>query len=41
MNPRVKKVIPADDHKLILTLKNEEKDIYDCADLLDIDKLFT
>ncbi len=35
MNPRVKKVIPTDDHKLILTFKNEEKGIYDCSDLLD------
>ena len=35
MNPRVKKVIPTDDYKLILTFKNEEKGIYDCGDLLD------
>ena len=35
MNPRVKKVIPTDDYKLILTFKNEEKAIYDCSDLLD------
>lgn len=35
MNPRVKKVIPTDDYKLILTFKNEEEAIYDCSDLLD------
>ena len=35
MNPRVKAVIPTDDYKLILTFKNEEEAIYDCADLLN------
>jgi hypothetical protein len=34
MNPRVKTVIPTDDYKLILTFKNEEKAIYNCANLL-------
>lgn len=35
MNPRVKKVIPTDDYKLILTFKNDEQKIYDCSDLLN------
>ena len=35
MNPRVKSVIPTDDYKLIITFKNEEEAIYDCADLLN------
>ncbi|MEA3522515.1 MAG: DUF2442 domain-containing protein [Campylobacterota bacterium] len=35
MNPRVKKVIPTDDYKLILTFKNEEQAVYDCSNLLD------
>ena len=35
MNPRVQKVTPTDDYKLILTFKNKEKAIYDCSDLLN------
>ncbi len=35
MNPRVKKVIPTEGHKLILTFTNSEKGVYDCLDLLD------
>ena len=35
MNPRVKKVIPTDDYKLILIFKNDEEGIYDCKDLLN------
>ena len=35
MNPRVKKVIPTDDYKLILTFKNDEKGIYNCKELLN------
>ncbi len=35
MNPRVKKVIPTDDYKLILTFKNDEQGVYDCSDLLN------
>lgn len=34
MNPRVSKVIPSDDYKLILTFTNGEHKIYDCHDLL-------
>ncbi|MFH1096715.1 MAG: DUF2442 domain-containing protein [Candidatus Desantisbacteria bacterium] len=35
MNPRVTKVIPSDDYKLILTFTNGERKIYDCYDLLN------
>jgi len=35
MNPRIQKVIPTDDYKLILTFRNGEEGIYDCNDLLD------
>jgi len=35
MNPRVKKVIPTNDYKLILTFKNDEQKIYDCNHLLN------
>ncbi len=35
MNPRITKVIPTDDYKLILTFTNEERKIYDCNDLLN------
>ena len=35
MNPRVKKVIPTNDYKLILTFKNDEQKIYDCKHLLN------
>lgn len=34
MNPRVSKVIPSDDYKLILTFTNGEHKTYDCHDLL-------
>ena len=35
MNPRIKKVIPTNDYKLILTFKNDEQKIYDCNHLLN------
>lgn len=35
MNPRVSKVIPSDDYKLMLTFTNGEHKIYDCHDLLN------
>ena len=35
MNPRVSKVVPEKDYKLMLTFTNGEKGIYDCADLLN------
>ncbi len=35
MNPRVTKVIPTDDYKLILTFTNGDRKIYDCHDLLN------
>ncbi len=35
MNPRITKVIPIDDFKLILTFTNGECKIYDCSDLLE------
>lgn len=35
MNPRINKVIPTDDFKLILFFTNGEQRIYDCSDLLD------
>ena len=35
MNPRVKKVIPIEGYKLILTFTNGEEGVYDCLDLLD------
>ena len=34
MNPRVSKVVPTDDHKLILVFTNGERGLYDCAYLL-------
>ncbi len=34
MNPRVKAVVPRDDHKLGITFTNGEVGIFDCADLL-------
>ena len=35
MNPRVKKVIPTEGYKLILTFTNGENGVYDCLSLLD------
>jgi len=35
MNPRVLKVTPTDDYKLIIKFTNGEEAIYDCNDLLD------
>ncbi len=35
MNPRITKVIPTDDYKLILTFTNEERKIYNCSELLN------
>ncbi|MEW6103360.1 MAG: DUF2442 domain-containing protein [bacterium] len=35
MNPRVTKVIPTNDYKLILVFTNGEEKIYDCSDLLN------
>lgn len=35
MNPRVKKVLPTNDYKLILTFKDNKIAIYDCKKLLD------
>jgi len=35
MNPRVKKVIPMEDYKLILTFTNGEEGVYDGLGLLD------
>ncbi len=35
MNPRVSKVVPLEDYKLMLVFSNNEKGIYDCSDLLD------
>jgi len=35
MNPRVSKVIPTEEYKLLLTFTNGELGIYDCSDLLN------
>lgn len=35
MNPRVKAVVPRDDHKLELEFANGEWGLYDCGPLLD------
>ena len=35
MNPRVKKVIPTENYKLVLTFTNGEKGIYDCSGLIN------
>jgi hypothetical protein len=35
MNPRVRSVVPRDDHKLELTFNNGEVGIFDCAHLLN------
>jgi len=35
MNPRVKSVLPKDDHTLELVFSNGEVGVYDCAPLLD------
>jgi len=34
MNPRVKAVVPRDDHKLEITFTNDEVGVFDCAPLL-------
>ena len=36
MNPRVKAVVPRDDHKLEITLTNGEVGIFDCSHLLSL-----
>ncbi|MBU0878005.1 MAG: DUF2442 domain-containing protein [Candidatus Omnitrophica bacterium] len=35
MNPRIRKVTPTEDYKLILTFTNGENGLYDCSSLLD------
>lgn len=35
MNPRVSKVIPTDNYKLMLIFTNGERGIYDCSGLLN------
>ena len=35
MNPRIKKVTPTEDYKLILTFSNGIEGLYDCSGLLD------
>ncbi len=35
MNPRITKVMPSDDFKLILIFTNGERKVYDCSDLLE------
>ncbi len=35
MNPRVSKVVPADNYKLNLDFTNGESGVYDCSDLLN------
>jgi hypothetical protein len=35
MNPRVRDVVPTDDHKLEITFTNGEVGVFDCAHLLD------
>lgn len=35
MNPRVSKVIPTDEYKLLLTFANGEHGIYDCSEMLN------
>ena len=34
MNPRVSKVIPTEEYKLLLTFTDGERGTYDCSDLL-------
>lgn len=34
MNPRVKRVVPKDDHKLEITFTNDEVGLFDCTHLL-------
>ncbi|MCX6582773.1 MAG: DUF2442 domain-containing protein [Candidatus Aminicenantes bacterium] len=35
MNPRISKVFPTDDYKLVLVFNNGERRIYDCSGLLN------
>ena len=35
MNPRISKVVPANNYKLNLVFTNGESGVYDCSDLLD------
>nr|VFK80248.1 MAG: Protein of unknown function (DUF2442) [Candidatus Kentron sp. SD] len=35
MNPRVKKVVPLSDYRLLIEFTNDEQGIYDCGPLLD------
>lgn len=35
MNPRIEKVTPTDDYKLLLFFTNGEQGVYDCSHLLD------
>lgn len=35
MNPRIKKVIPKENYKLLLFFTNGEKGLYDCSALLN------
>ena len=35
MNPRISKVVPTDNYKLVLTFTNGEHKIYDCSPLLN------
>lgn len=34
MNPRISKVVPTDDYKLMLVFSNGEKGVYNCTELL-------
>ena len=35
MNPRVRKVVPLSDYKLLIEFNNGEQGVYDCEHLLD------